>query len=222
MPDRSVGKERRHLTDEDLPKQVRRRAGCDSCSASGTNRAFGIRDETSTALLNVVRPVTERLRDRGRRHDPRQLIGDVDLLTGDPARDRVLRRCRHALQVVEPAHLLLGRIGDEDRREHTPEDRIILRPARPDHAQVRLLLGERRAFPYDRHAAGGSVEDQPGDRVGVSERVAPWRPSSRPTYRARRTAPGRRPRGPPPDRRVAQRARSRSTSQSDIPKPRSS
>ena len=49
---------------------------------------------------------------------------------------------------------------------------IILRPARPDHAQVRLLLGERLAFAYDRHAAGGSVEDQPGDRVGVSDRVA--------------------------------------------------
>ena len=83
------------------------------------------------------------------------------------------------------AHLLLGRVGDEARREHAPEDRILLRPADPDHAPVGLLLGHPLGREVGRHAAHGPVQDEARDalRVGRGVRHGDGRAAGHPEQR---------------------------------------
>ena len=56
-------------------------------------------------------------------------------------------------------------------REHPPEGRILLRPADPDHAPIRLLLGQLVRREDDRLAADRAVQDQPADPLRVGDRV---------------------------------------------------
>ena len=133
------------------PRPARRRAGCGCGCRARRGASRGSRDETSTALSNVVdrSPVAWRMSVGAviRWRSSAMSTG----LAADPARDGVLRRGRHPLEVVEPAHLLLGRVRDEARREDPAEDRILLGPADPDHAPVGLLLGQAVAVADDRH-----------------------------------------------------------------------
>src|SRR4029079_775140 len=75
------------------------------------------------------------------------------------------------LKIVEPAHLLLGRVRDETRREDAPEVRVLLRPADADHAPVGLLLCPLVRRPRHRLAAPRAVEDQTADPLPTRDRV---------------------------------------------------
>ena len=74
------------------------------------------------ALLEVVHPVAaavQHQRRDGRAAGSRSITSACAALA--PGGDGVLGRHRDPLELVEPAHLLLGGAGDHQRREHPPE-----------------------------------------------------------------------------------------------------
>lgn len=79
------------------------------------------------------------MEDERRHPDGREKIHDIDRLAGDPARDGVLRGGRQTLEIVEPAHLPLGGVGDEGRRENAAEGALRPCPAGADEGSERVL-----------------------------------------------------------------------------------
>src|SRR5439155_757736 len=117
------------------------------------------------------RPIADRLQDDGRCRDAWQVVDDVHLLAGDPAGHGVGGRRRHPLEIVEPTHLLLGRVGNEALREDAPEVRALPRPTDPDHAAIRLLFGRLIRRQGDGLAGEGAIEDQLAHTLRGSGRV---------------------------------------------------
>ena len=87
---------------------------------------------------------------------------------------RVRRRGRDALQLVEPAVLLGGAVGDELRGEELAERRVLLAPA--ELGQLASSSRPPRAAPASRvahqpSARVAAVQDQVAHPLGVAHRV---------------------------------------------------
>src|SRR5205807_10392457 len=86
--------------------------------------------------------------------------------------DRICRRRRNALQIVEGLRLLRRRVGRIKRGPKLTERRIVLAPTKPDQSKLRLslldLFGRLSLGP----AAGVSaVKNEMGNFFGMANRV---------------------------------------------------
>ncbi len=162
--------ERGHLVDEHPPRWLVGEKDVVATLERDKPRAGDPRRHAHR-VVERRRTVADRLQNDGRRRDARQLVMDVDLLSCDAAGHGVRGRRRHPLKIVEPAHLLLGRVRDEPLREDATEVRILLRPPDADHAAVRLFLHLVVRRQGDRLATDGAVEDQPAHTLRVRDRV---------------------------------------------------
>ena len=161
--------------------------------------------------------------ERRARHLRRQ-VGDVDLGERLEEAHRVVRRRRAPLQLVELLPLLAGAVGEELRREHLAERRVVAAPADPGHLEVEgrlaaLLLGrrpQRAAAAVARRTGSGWVTRSGWRAANATATAAPCEtPSS-----GKRSSPAA---STTSSRSSTQSSNSKlSTSQSDIPQPRSS
>ena len=89
---------------------------------------------------------------------------DVDLGERLEEAHRVVGRRRAALQLVEVLPLLAGAVGQELRREHLAERRVVAAPADARHLEVegRLTALLLRRRPHEPAPAVGAAQDQRG------------------------------------------------------------
>lgn len=122
-------------------------------------------------MLERIHPLVARVQDQCRRGDLRQHVEGVCLAALAPGRVGRARRDRTLLQVVDPAHLLLGRSGNHHGGEDASEQRVLAVPARPDHRlegrfELPVVVGDVVAHP--RVGAGTHQVRHP---LGVPHRV---------------------------------------------------
>ena len=112
----------------------------------------------------------------------RREVGDVDLGERLEEAHGVVRRRRAPLQLVELLPLLAGAVGQELRREHLAERRVVATPPDAGDLEVEgglppLLLGRRphAAGPGRRRRAGSSRDTRSGWRAAkATATAAPW------------------------------------------------
>ncbi len=105
------------------------------------SRARDRRDQRARALRIAIAVDDERWRLH-----LRQERANIDVVVAGHEPGRVLRRRRHALQLVEPALVLRRRFRDEPAGERPAERRVVESPSEPQQARERapLLNGLRR------------------------------------------------------------------------------
>jgi hypothetical protein len=79
----------------------------------------------------------------------------------------------YALKLVKPLHLLGTRVGDEQRREQTPEGREAPPPPHPDERfhQLRLLAVGLRGIAHEPAARKRREQDEVADPIRMTRRV---------------------------------------------------
>ena len=187
-----------------------RRAGCGCGSAATRSWPSGIIDREVARRRQRHTQVVAGVHHERRAVDLRRQVGHVDLGERLEEAHGVVRRRRAPLQLVELLPLLAGAVGQELRREHLAERRIVAAPADPGDLEVEgglpaLLLGRR---PQQPAPAVGAAQDEPA-------RPAPgWRAANATATAAPCDTPssgnarGRRRRRPARGRRPSRRTRS--------------
>src|SRR6266545_5149322 len=107
--------------------------------------------------------ILARVEDQCGRGDPRRQVADIDLVECAQEAHRVLRRGRQALEVVEPAQLLGGALGDERGAEHLPERHVGLAPAYLRQLDVEFCLFPLLRVALEFAAGVAAVENQVAD-----------------------------------------------------------
>jgi hypothetical protein len=140
--------------------------------SNGTKRV-GNRTGDQPSFRERHPAVVARVHDERRAADGRQVARHVHGVEAADQPDRVFGRCRHPLQVDEPAGLLRPAVGNEYRRVDLAENRIVAAPAKLDELEhrIRLVHFLRREIAFQPAARECAIENQVADPIGMARGI---------------------------------------------------
>jgi len=133
---------------------------------------FGDSARQQQPLLERTGGVAAAVQHEGRCGDTRQQLRDIDVTEHLQKAGRILRRGRHALQIVDPLRLFERRAGDHERGKDLPEGGVVPPPADPNKLeQSPAPLDFSRVSPRTPALRIASGEYEPRHALGMTHRI---------------------------------------------------